>query len=69
LKQFYPDGALAESATYSSILNRAHLARQQKLLLETKGKIVIGGKVDELRLKLEPTVVVLEDSRDVLMEG
>ncbi|KAG8705526.1 hypothetical protein FRC08_001628 [Ceratobasidium sp. 394] len=69
LNQFYPDGALAESATYSSILNCAHLARQQKLLADTKGKIVIGGKVDETRLKVEPTVVILDDRQDVLMQS
>ncbi|KAG9102504.1 hypothetical protein FRC06_001917 [Ceratobasidium sp. 370] len=69
LNQFYPDGALAESATYSSILNCAHLARQQKLLTDTKGKIVIGGKVDETRLKVEPTVVILDDRQDVLMQS
>ncbi|KAF8680177.1 aldehyde dehydrogenase family [Rhizoctonia solani] len=67
-KQFYPDGALAKDASYSSILNRAHLARHEKLLADTKGKIVIGGQVDETRLKLEPTVVVLEDRQDVLMQ-
>lgn len=69
LKQFYPEGALSESATYSSILNSAHLGRQKKLLAETKGKIVIGGKFDETRLKVEPTVVVLENRQDVLMES
>ncbi|CCO26993.1 hypothetical protein RSOLAG1IB_02585 [Rhizoctonia solani AG-1 IB] len=68
LKQFYPNGALAKDATYSSILNRVHLARHEKLLADTKGKIVIGGQVDETRLKLEPTVVVLEDRQDVLMQ-
>ncbi|CUA76831.1 hypothetical protein RSOLAG22IIIB_02307 [Rhizoctonia solani] len=69
LKQFYPDGALAKDATYSSILNRAHLARQEKLLAETTGKIVAGGQVDETRLKLEPTIVVLENRQDVLMQS
>ena len=68
LKDFYPEGALAESATYSSILNNAHLARHKKLIADTKGEVVIGGKADEVRLKFEPTVVVLADRQDVLME-
>lgn len=50
------------------MLNSAHLARQKKLIADTKGEVVIGGKVDEARLKVEPTVVVLADRQDVLME-
>lgn len=51
------------------IINKNHFSRLQKLLSQTKGKIVQGGKdLDADELFIEPTVVIDVDENDSLMK-
>lgn len=56
LNQFYPAGALNDEE-YPRIINRKHFDRLKGLMQD--GKILLGGKWDEARFKIEPTL--LED--------
>ncbi|RIA98614.1 aldehyde dehydrogenase family 3 member B1-like protein [Glomus cerebriforme] len=59
---------IQKSPDYARIINHRHFDRLVKLLEQTKGNIVIGGKTDRNDLFIEPTFVenVLKD--DKLME-
>ncbi|KAI5118782.1 hypothetical protein M0805_005012 [Coniferiporia weirii] len=63
----YPDGALA-SDSYGRVVNAMHFKRVRSLLSQSKGEIVLGGDVDEARLKLVPTVVADVKADDALMQ-
>jgi beta-apo-4'-carotenal oxygenase len=65
-KEFYPKGARA-SPDYGRIVNNRQWTRLKKMLDETKGKILIGGTMDEADRFLEPTVVQVEDVNDSLL--
>lgn len=75
LKAFYPDGALAADY-YSRIVSELHFDRLKNLLAHTKGKVVIGGKVEEFvdaakkgkKGGIEPTILVDIKEDDILME-
>jgi aldehyde dehydrogenase (NAD+) len=56
LDHFYPAGAL-DDEEYPRIINQKHFDRLRNLMQD--GKILLGGKLDEVRLKIEPTL--LED--------
>ena len=69
-KVFYPNGAL-HSHDYTSIVSDAHYNRLKNLLERTKGKIVVGGGMEnstEWPRRIEPTVVRDVDGDDALME-
>lgn len=64
-KEFYPKGA-QNSPDYSSIINKAHFQRLKSMLDNSKGKILIGGTMDEEKLFIEPTVVQVDSVEDSL---
>ncbi|KAK9858944.1 Aldehyde dehydrogenase NAD(P)-dependent [Penicillium brevicompactum] len=64
-QEFYPDGA-RNSPDYSRIISPAAFARLKSMLDNTKGKIVMGGSVDEKDLFIDPTVVLVDSVDDSL---
>jgi hypothetical protein len=56
MKEFYPDGARA-SPDYGRIVNNRQWKRLKEMIDNTKGKILIGGTMDETDRFLEPTVI------------
>jgi beta-apo-4'-carotenal oxygenase len=65
-KEFYPTGA-RNSPDYGRIVNNRQWTRLKKMLDDTKGKILIGGTMDEADRFLEPTVVQVDDVNDSLL--
>lgn len=63
---FMPKGAKA-SPDFSRIVNRAHFDRIKAMLDNTKGKVVMGGSVDESDLFIEPTAVLVDSIDDSMM--
>jgi len=66
-KEFYPTGA-KNSPDYGRIVNNRQWTRLKKMLDDTKGKILIGGTMDEADRFLEPTVVQVDDINDSLLQ-
>jgi len=66
-KDMFPLGAKA-STDISRIVNKRHFHRIKKMLDDTKGKIVMGGEVDEDELYIEPTAVLVDSVDDSMME-
>lgn len=56
MKEFYPEGAKA-SPDYGRIVNNRQWKRLKEMIDNTKGKILIGGTMDEADRFLEPTVI------------
>lgn len=65
-RTFMPQGAKA-SPDYARINNKANFNRLKSLLDNSRGKIVLGGSMDESELFIEPTVVLVEDVEDSLI--
>jgi beta-apo-4'-carotenal oxygenase len=65
-KEFFPNGAKA-SPDYGRIVNARSWARLKKMLDSSKGKILIGGTMDEAEKFLEPTVVQVTSLDDSLL--
>jgi beta-apo-4'-carotenal oxygenase len=65
-KTFMPQGART-SPDYARIVNQGQFQRIKKMLDNTKGKIVLGGTVDESDLFIEPTAVLVDDIEDSMM--
>ncbi|KAK0488734.1 aldehyde dehydrogenase [Armillaria novae-zelandiae] len=66
---FFFDAPPLESTSYARIVSKSHFDRLNTLLARTKGTIVLGGKMDTERLKIEPTIVTGIQPDDILMEG
>ncbi|KAK0202984.1 aldehyde dehydrogenase [Desarmillaria ectypa] len=66
---FFSDASPLESTSYARIVSKNHFDRLNSLLARTNGTIVLGGKVDAERLKIEPTIVTGIQPDDALMEG
>lgn len=66
LKEFYPNGPKA-SPDYGRIVNGRQWARLKKLVENSKGKILIGGDMDESDRFIEPTVIQVDDINDSLI--
>lgn len=64
-KEFYPKGA-KESPDYSRIINKGHFHRLKSMLENSKGKVLLGGSMDEKELFIEPTVVQVDSMDDSL---
>ncbi|KAI9780684.1 MAG: hypothetical protein M1839_006625 [Geoglossum umbratile] len=67
LKEFFPNGAKA-SPDFGRIVNERHFHRIKKMLDETRGKILIGGSMDEKEKFIEPTVVQVDSLEDSLIK-
>ncbi|KAK3350162.1 Aldehyde/histidinol dehydrogenase [Lasiosphaeria hispida] len=66
-KDMFPNGAKA-SPDLARIVNPRHFHRIKKMLDETKGKIVMGGQLDESELFIEPTAVLVNSVDDAMMQ-
>ncbi|KAL4798740.1 Aldehyde/histidinol dehydrogenase [Aspergillus venezuelensis] len=64
--EFYPQGAKA-SPDYSRIVNEASFRRLKGMIDNTKGKILMGGTMDEKDLFIEPTLVQVESPDDSML--
>lgn len=65
-KVFMPQGAKA-SPDYGRMNNINNFNRVKKMLDETRGKIVLGGTMDESQLFIEPTAVLVDSIDDSMM--
>lgn len=65
-KEYFPAGVKA-SPDYGRIVNNRQFKRLKKMLDDSKGKILIGGTMDEADLFLEPTVVQVFDTKDSML--
>lgn len=66
LKEFYPNGPKA-SPDYGRIVNGRQWARLKKMVDNSKGRILIGGDMDESERFIEPTVIQVDDINDSLI--
>ncbi|KAI0704847.1 Aldehyde/histidinol dehydrogenase [Cytidiella melzeri] len=68
-KSFWPSGAFAPNTKWGKIVSERHAERLLKLIEATKGKILIGGKHEQLEdgVRIEPTIVTEVRLDDVLM--
>lgn len=66
MAEFYPNGA-KESPDYGRIVTERQYHRLKGMIDNSKGKIVLGGTMDEKERFIEPTVVVVDDVHDSLM--
>jgi len=65
-KEFFPAGAKA-SPDYGRIANQRQFARLKKMIDNSKGRILIGGTMDEADRFIEPTVIQVDSADDSLL--
>lgn len=65
-KEFYPAGARA-SADYGRIVNQRQWTRLKKMVDDSKGRILLGGAMDEAERFIEPTVIEVNSLTDSLI--
>ncbi|TVY20370.1 Beta-apo-4'-carotenal oxygenase [Lachnellula arida] len=66
VKEFYPEGQ-RNSEDYARIVNKRHFQRIKKMVDDSKGKILIGGEMDESDNFIEITVVLVQDQYDSMI--
>ncbi|TVY91013.1 Beta-apo-4'-carotenal oxygenase, partial [Lachnellula willkommii] len=66
VKEFYPEGQ-RNSEDYARIVNKRHFQRIKKMVDDSKGKILIGGEMDESDNFIEITVVLVQDQNDSMI--
>jgi len=66
MKEFYPDGAKG-SPDYGRIINNRQWKRLKGMIDNSKGKILIGGTMDETDRFIEPTVIQVDSIQDSLL--
>lgn len=66
LKEFYPNGQKS-SPDFARIVNNRHFNRIKKMVDESKGKILIGGEMDEAENFIEMTFVQVNDIHDSMI--
>lgn len=64
--EFYPQGAKA-SPDYSRIINEGHFNKLKSMIDNSKGKILLGGTMDESERFIEPTLVEVNNTDDSLL--
>lgn len=69
LEEFSPGVGLLDNENYSKIISDNHYNRLGKLLDESKGEVVIGGKKDDEKNKIEVTILTDVKEDDSLMKG
>lgn len=65
-KEYYPKGAKA-SSDYSRMINEGAFQRCKSMIDSTKGKILLGGTMDEKEKFIEPTLVQVDSPDDALL--
>ena len=66
MTQFYPDGT-KETDDFGRIVHGKQWTRLKQMLDSTKGRIVIGGDMDEDQRYMGPTVVIVDNPNDPLV--
>lgn len=66
-KQVFPQGAKA-SPDLCRVVNERHFLRMKKMVDESKGKIVMGGEMDQSELFIAPTAVLVNSVDDSMMK-
>lgn len=66
MKAFYPDGT-KNSREYGRIVNNRQWTRLKRMIDGTKGKILMGGDMDESQNYIEPTAIQVDDINDSLI--
>ncbi|KKY33671.1 putative fatty aldehyde dehydrogenase [Diaporthe ampelina] len=66
-KQAFPQGARA-SPDLCRVVNERHFLRMKKMVDESKGKIVMGGEMDQSELFIAPTAVLVDSPDDSMMK-
>ncbi|KAH8596477.1 Aldehyde/histidinol dehydrogenase [Bisporella sp. PMI_857] len=66
IKEFYPNGTKT-SPDFARIVNNRHFHRIKKMLDESRGKILLGGEVDEAENYIDITVVQVNDIKDSMI--
>ncbi|KAG0645898.1 Beta-apo-4 -carotenal oxygenase [Hyphodiscus hymeniophilus] len=66
MKEFYPNGTKS-SPDYARIVNNRHFHRIKKMLDDSRGKILMGGEVDESQNYIDITVVQVNDEKDSMI--
>ncbi|KAL8720521.1 MAG: hypothetical protein Q9225_002643 [Loekoesia sp. 1 TL-2023] len=66
MKQFFPHGT-KDTDDFGQIAFSRQWSRLKRMLDETKGKIVLGGSMDEGRRYIEPTVILVDSPNDPLV--
>lgn len=64
--EFYPQGAKA-SPDYARIINEGHFNKLKSMIDNSKGKILLGGTMDEKEKFIEPTLVEVNSVDDSLL--
>lgn len=66
-REAFPKGAKA-SPDYGRVINERHFLRMKRMVDESKGKIVLGGEMDQSDLFIEPTAVLINSADDSMMK-
>ncbi|KAL9603970.1 MAG: hypothetical protein Q9179_001998 [Wetmoreana sp. 5 TL-2023] len=66
MKQFYPNG-VKDSNDFARIINGKQWSRLKTMLDESKGKVLMGGDMDESQRYIGPTVVLVDSPKDPLV--
>ena len=66
MKEFFPEGP-RNSPDFGRIVNERQWKRVKSLIDESRGKILIGGLMDEKDRYIEPTVIQVDDIDDCLI--
>jgi len=67
-KAFFPGGAL-DSPSFGSIVSELHWNRITSLVARSKGEVVLQGRIDAERKRIEPTILKDVVDGDSLLEG
>lgn len=66
-RQSFPKGA-KDAPDLSRVVNERQFLRMKKMMDESKGRIVMGGEMDQSQLFIAPTAVLLDSPDDSMME-
>ncbi|KAL6721377.1 Hexadecenal dehydrogenase [Lecanora helva] len=66
MKEFYPNGT-RNTSDFARIINNRQWQRLKRMLNESKGKILMGGEMDEDDRYIEPTIIQVDSSKDSLV--
>ena len=66
IKEFYPNGTKS-SPDYARIVNKRHFLRIKKMVDDSRGKILLGGEMDEAENYIDITVVRVDDEKDSMI--
>lgn len=67
IKEFFGEN-VQNSKDLGRVINARHFSRLRQLLDTTRGQIVVGGKVDEFDLFIEPTIIGNVEFGEILVK-